>query len=110
MSVVVVIIIKAWAFVFVFVSLILRSDVNNITSYPELSSSVKPHHFIRFFVVPVLAKRGKNTVRTVWHTFILDFKVFVGSRTRVGENVWSSHNCTLCPVVASGKHKKMKKG
>jgi hypothetical protein len=49
-------------------------------------------------------------IHTVRDTFILHFKVFVGSWTRVWKNIRTCHHCTLGSVIASEiKRKEMKK-
>lgn len=45
-------------------------------------------------------------IRTVGHTFILDFQILVGSRAWVGKHVRSGHNGALGPVVASESKEK----
>lgn len=42
-----------------------------------------------------------EAVRTVGHTFILDFQIFIRPRARVRKYVWSGHNSTLGPVITS---------
>ncbi len=43
---------------------------------------------------------------TVWHTFILDFQVLVGSWTGVRKNIRTSYNHTLSPIITPEKRER----
>ena len=55
------------------------------------------------------SKGRYRNIHTVRNTFILHFKVFIGSRTWVWKNIRTRHHCTLGSVIAPEVKRKEKK-
>ena len=51
-------------------------------------------------LISFLFKKKYKNIHTVRNTFILHFKVFIGSWTRVWKNIRTCHHCTLGSVIA----------